>query len=171
RRESWLDCPDQMGERDTRQRQFSCLMSRASCLVSLRCGRPLLALRAGAHNERVEARALSSLRRAIMPIPFACPKCQTAYKVKDDMAGKRVTCRACKAVIRVPEPPATAGGHLHEAEALAIEALADEPVRSEVETADLIEMECPQCMEQVKLEGKFAGKQAPCPSCRRIIRV
>src|SRR5207248_2706580 len=31
--------------------------------------------------------------------------------------------------------------------------------------------ECPNCIEQVAVDAKFAGKQAPCPNCRRVVRV
>jgi hypothetical protein len=105
-----------------------------------------------------------------MPIAFSCPKCQKGYKVKDDLAGKSVVCTVCKARIRVPPPFAAPAVPSHEAESLAVQALAEEPP-AEVAVADVIELECPQCMEPVKFEARFGGKQAPCPSCRRIIRV
>jgi hypothetical protein len=105
-----------------------------------------------------------------MPIAFKCPNCQKGYKVKDELAGRSVVCTACKARIRVPAPIASGAVPSHEAESLAVEALADEPI-VDAAPADFIEMECPQCMEQVKFEARFGGKQAPCPSCRRIIRV
>src|SRR5262245_11019588 len=105
-----------------------------------------------------------------MPIAFSCPNCQKAYKVKDDLAGKPVVCTACKSRIRVPAPIASGAVPSHEAEALAVAALADE-LPSEVAVAEVVELECPQCMEHVKFEARFGGKQAPCPSCRRIIRV
>src|SRR5439155_4031189 len=105
-----------------------------------------------------------------MPIAFTCPKCQTAYKVKDELAGKSVVCTACKGRMRVPAPFATGAVPFHEAESLAVQALADEPP-AETAIADTIEMDCPQCLEHVQFDARFGGKQAPCPSCRRIIRV
>jgi hypothetical protein len=105
-----------------------------------------------------------------MPIAFSCPTCQEAYKVKDELAGKSVVCKVCKAKIRVPAPIASGAVPTHEVESLAVEVLGDEPP-AEVAVADTIDITCPQCLEQVKFEARFGGKQAPCPSCRRIIRV
>jgi hypothetical protein len=105
-----------------------------------------------------------------MPIAITCPNCKKAYRVKDQLGGKSVICAVCRSSIRVPPPVAAPAVPSHEAESLAVQALTDDPV-TEVEVADVIELECPQCMEQVKFEARFAGKQAPCPSCRRIIRV
>ena len=92
-----------------------------------------------------------------MPIPFSCPKCQKAFKVKDELAGKRVICTACKAPIRVPAPTAAPAVPSHEAESLTVEALADEPPSAEAAAAEMIEMECPQCMEVVQFDAKFGG--------------
>ncbi|MCG8586353.1 MAG: hypothetical protein MI757_16720, partial [Pirellulales bacterium] len=38
-----------------------------------------------------------------MPINFACPTCQKKYSVKDSLAGKRVKCASCGAVIEIPD--------------------------------------------------------------------
>src|SRR5262245_47612384 len=103
-----------------------------------------------------------------MPIPFSCPNCHEAYKVKDEMAGKRVVCKNCKNPIRVPH---AGTGHSAEAESMAIAALADEPPQQDESAADVIEVECPNCIELVKFPARLAGKQAPCPACRRIVRV
>src|SRR5439155_1995374 len=90
--------------------------------------------------------------------------------VKDDLAGKSVVCTACQARIRVPAPIASGAVPSYEAESLAVAALADEPA-GETAVAETIEMDCPQCLERVTFEARFGGKQAPCPACRRIIRV
>lgn len=44
-----------------------------------------------------------------MPIEFNCPHCATPYKLKDELAGKKATCRNpdCRQVITVPAPKAT----------------------------------------------------------------
>lgn len=117
----------------------------------------LLAARATAHND-------------CMPIAITCPNCKKAYKVKDELGGKSVICAICRSSIRVPPRVAAPAVPSYEAESLAVEALADEPAAEEA-AADVIELECPQCLETVKFEARFGGKQAPCPSCRRIIRV
>lgn len=41
-----------------------------------------------------------------MTIEFNCPTCNRAYKVKDELAGKRATCSGCKKPITVPTPGA-----------------------------------------------------------------
>ena len=42
-----------------------------------------------------------------MPVQVACPKCKTKYNLPDEVLGKRVQCRSCKAAFRTPAP---AGG-------------------------------------------------------------
>jgi hypothetical protein len=39
-----------------------------------------------------------------MPIPLECGQCGRAMKVKDELAGKRVKCPGCQAVLTVPRP-------------------------------------------------------------------
>lgn len=46
-----------------------------------------------------------------MPITATCPKCQKEYRVKDELAGKKFRCKACQAIVTVPEPAADPGGH------------------------------------------------------------
>ncbi len=41
-----------------------------------------------------------------MPIDFSCPECDRSLKVKDEIAGKKIKCPGCAAVIGVPEPRA-----------------------------------------------------------------
>ncbi|HEY1380899.1 MAG TPA: hypothetical protein VGF55_29130 [Gemmataceae bacterium] len=106
-----------------------------------------------------------------MAIAFKCPSCQQPYKVKDDMAGKRVVCTSCKKPMRVPAPVAAPAVPDHAAEDLAHAALADAPATPAEEAAASITVECPNCIEQVTFPADLAGKQAPCPNCKRIIRV
>ncbi len=106
-----------------------------------------------------------------MSIAFKCPNCQQAYTVKDDLAGKRVVCKACKKQIKVPAPVAASSAPAPEVESLAVAALAEEPAAAAAEAPVTFTAECPNCMEQVQFDVKLAGKQSPCPNCRRIIRV
>ena len=68
-------------------------------------------------------------------ISFKCPHCQKPYKLKDDMAGKRATCAACRKSILIPppNPPRSkpSATHAAEAEALAAAALADDAAEVE----------------------------------------
>ncbi len=125
-----------------------------------------------------------------MPITFTCPnpQCKAPMTVPDNLAGKQGKCKKCQTPITVPAPktngvPAAAApkagpppvpkGHAPapvdlEAEALA--ALSDAPQEVAAAT-DLIEFNCPQCDEPLKMPPDLAGKRAPCPECRRIIPV
>jgi len=103
-----------------------------------------------------------------MAIAFSCSECGKQYKVKDELAGRTVTCKDCSSPLRVPAvspAPVTT-----EVENLAVEALVES--KSEIAALpDQIEFECPRCVETVKVDAKFAGKQAQCPACKYPIRV
>jgi hypothetical protein len=105
-----------------------------------------------------------------MSIKFNCPHCRKPFNVKDELAGRRAQCPACKKTLTVPAPRAQPA----DLEAFAAAALADEP-KPQVEPAPAeqppIEFECPYCNEKVKVATELSGKQAPCPECRRIIKV
>ncbi len=106
-----------------------------------------------------------------MAIAFQCPKCQTSLKVRDDMAGKRVACKGCKGAINVPRLATPVHDHAA-AEAAAMDALADAPAAdATTDGDDTFQAECPNCLEAVTFPLKMAGKQAPCPECRRVVRV
>ncbi len=120
-----------------------------------------------------------------MPITFQCQKCKTGMTVPDHLAGKRGRCKKCQAAIVVPDPGATPApgwaanappppplppaDHVIDADAAALEALA-EPKEDE-KAPEAIEFECPQCSEPVKLPLDLAGKRHPCPACSRVIPV
>ena len=124
------------------------------------------------HNEAIgTARRASRHPGPEMSIAFKCPNCQQPYKVKDDMAGKRVVCTACKQPIRVPAPTAAAAVPAADADALAVAALAEAPAAPAEQSAATITVECPNCIEQVSFPADKAGKQAPCPNCKRVIKV
>ncbi|MBX7103914.1 MAG: hypothetical protein K1X57_07525 [Gemmataceae bacterium] len=108
-----------------------------------------------------------------MAIAFNCPNCNTAYKVKDDLAGKKAACKKCKHVMLVPAAqPAAAHVDSHALEALATAALGDETATTEAQVAEAaIKYECEFCFETVEFSADKAGKKSPCPSCRRIVTV
>ncbi|QVL32876.1 hypothetical protein KIH39_02855 [Telmatocola sphagniphila] len=114
-----------------------------------------------------------------MPIVFACPFCGEGYKLKDEYAGKKATCRrqSCRKVFTVPsssQPVGTAASSAGsqapvDAEALALSALADEP---EVQRAmSVISMICKNCDHHWDVEVNKQGKNVPCPECRTINKV
>ena len=105
-----------------------------------------------------------------MAITFSCPHCGRGYKVRDDLAGKAVTCKECTQSLRVPVPARPRTRTDPDLEAAATEALTEAPA-SAAEPVEEIEFECSSCIEMVRVSAAFAGKQAPCPNCRRIVRV
>jgi hypothetical protein len=104
-----------------------------------------------------------------MPIKFKCPNCQKSLSVKEHLAGKRAPCPACKKALTIPAPTATAA----DLEDLAASALADEPPppQQPAEQPTAIDFICPYCDEPLHLSLDLAGKQEPCPKCKRIIKV
>jgi hypothetical protein len=104
-----------------------------------------------------------------MAITFSCPTCGKALSVKDQLAGKRGACSGCRKVITIPYPVAAA--HHDDVEAVAREAFADDPAAAKAAETQTIDFTCPMCDEPIKVSSDLAGKQSPCPSCRRIIKV
>jgi hypothetical protein len=108
-----------------------------------------------------------------MSIKFNCPHCQKSLRVNVELAGKKARCPGCRQPLRVPtlEPPPAAP----DVEALAASALADEPppvpAPEEPKQLATISFTCPQCDEKVEVSADLAGKQTPCPECRRIVKV
>jgi hypothetical protein len=112
-----------------------------------------------------------------MPIRIKCPSCQTILGVKETLAGKKAKCPKCQFMLTIPMPKAAAAApavSVEDAEALAASAFADEPApAAPPPSTQVIEFECPFCMEMVKVSGDLAGKQTPCPNpeCKRIVKV
>lgn len=108
-----------------------------------------------------------------MAIKFNCPHCKKPLLVKDDsLAGKKAACNGCKKIVVIPKPSATPAAPAEDVEALAAAALTEpKPDAAQAQEAATIEFECPQCGEQIKMSRDLAGKNAPCPECRRIIKV
>jgi hypothetical protein len=109
-----------------------------------------------------------------MPIRFTCPSCKKTLSVKDHLAGKKANCPACKNPLTIP---AAAKKNTPQPEAhvedIAAAALIDAPSAPapKVEDTRTVDFTCPQCDEPLKLPADLQGKQAPCPHCRRIIKV
>lgn len=117
-----------------------------------------------------------------MAIRFTCSHCNRSLTVKDELAGKRGRCPYCKQVIVVPASRATApvrDPRKPDVESLALAALGlssgetvtgAETVAPGKPTAP-IQVTCSWCDHQFEVEAALAGKQTPCPECRRIVRV
>jgi tetratricopeptide (TPR) repeat protein len=126
-----------------------------------------------------------------MPIKFTCPHCKRAMIVADSLAGKKGRCKACQQILTVPKPanakpsapapspPAPAAPKSEppppppsadvEAEAAAL--FADEPKTEEPAEVKTIDLNCPFCDEAIQFTADLAGKRAPCPECKHIIKV
>lgn len=115
---------------------------------------------------------------------FKCPHCQKVYKAKAEFAGRKATCHAChKAFVVAPTAAAAVGSAalpatgvaepaIEEIDAVAAAALAPDkaPEETKLDTGT-IDFRCYYCDEEIHLSPDLAGKQAPCPQCRRIIKV
>jgi hypothetical protein len=113
-----------------------------------------------------------------MAIKFTCPNCRYPLKVKDELAGKRARCPKCKHVIQLPAvTPAAAPPRdgqpapTEDLEALAAAALAEEQKPAEPVEQKFIDFTCAFCDEPVQAPAELAGKQMPCPHCRKIVKV
>lgn len=107
-----------------------------------------------------------------MFIRFACPQCKKGLKVPASFAGKRVKCAACQKPIQVPAAPPPAATPAH-AEELAAQVFGDgpKPVEEKAPEGAPIKFKCYYCDDDITMPADLAGKQVPCPSCRRIVKV
>jgi hypothetical protein len=103
-----------------------------------------------------------------MAIKFNCPQCKKEFIVKDNLAGLRRACPACKKMLTVPAPNSAPAN----VEEFAAAALADKPEEAApVKEAESIEFVCSYCDTKVAVAADLAGKQTSCPECRRIVKV
>jgi hypothetical protein len=106
--------------------------------------------------------------------------------VDERMAGKKGRCKACQQPITVPPLPASNNSSAPQAapaeaqaaapadvEAEAAALFSDEPAKAEEPPAETqtIDLNCPFCDEPIKFSADLAGKRAPCPECKKIIKV
>jgi len=107
-----------------------------------------------------------------MPLKFTCPHCKKNLSVKEEFAGKRGTCPACKKLIVVPNKATRQAAapvrNKLDLESLAAETLAE---KKQSAAAATIEVTCSWCDHVFKAPADLAGKQSPCPECRRIVKV
>ncbi|MFO0849000.1 MAG: hypothetical protein U0871_10675 [Gemmataceae bacterium] len=107
-----------------------------------------------------------------MPIDTTCPHCSKAYKLKDELAGKRVTCGNpnCRQPFNVPaakEPVAAKAAPRPDADAVAAAAFADDP-----DTApQVVHMTCSMCEHKWDEPWEKQGKNVLCPECRHRQKV
>jgi hypothetical protein len=120
-----------------------------------------------------------------MPVQFSCNACKKKFKAADKFAGKTIPCPSCKVPLIVPALPAgslppvinppqasvkTKSQADQDIEAMAALAL-EETKQEEDVVPQFIQFECTFCDEKISLPIDLGGKQAPCPGCRRILKV
>lgn len=113
-----------------------------------------------------------------MTLKFSCPHCRKGIRVKEELAGKKAKCPACQQILTIPtvtRSTATAKPTTEsDLESLALAALAEKSKAApapEAASTQKIEFACPVCDEKISMSADLAGKRAPCPECRRIIKV
>jgi ssDNA-binding Zn-finger/Zn-ribbon topoisomerase 1 len=110
-----------------------------------------------------------------MAIETQCPHCKKSYRLKDELAGKRVTCGnpACRKPFTV-DAAATANGAVRasapqvDAEAVAAAVLGDEPEQVQAVPDDKrkLAMTCAYCDHRWEVLWSMQGKNVLCPDCR-----
>src|SRR6267378_7320569 len=117
-----------------------------------------------------------------MALKFSCPHCRKGIRVKEELAGKKGKCPACHQVLTIPTvarpgaPTSAKPTTESDIEALALAALAEKEKTKpspgpDSASSQKIEFPCPMCDEKISLSADLAGKRAPCPECKRIIKV
>lgn len=113
----------------------------------------------------------------------ACPACKHVLTVPATSAAPAPASAAARPAPAVANPPRAAPPRPAQSkppaspppsadvENLAASLLADEPKPEDAGPAETIDLTCPMCDEPVKMSIALAGKQAPCPLCKRVIKV
>lgn len=108
-----------------------------------------------------------------MAIVFDCPFCKLNYRLKDDFAGKIVTCKSptCRKNFKVPAPKGVAVSTAPvDVDALAAAAFSDESAQQQV-AEEMISVTCVGCDHVWQVEASKEGKNVLCPECRKSNRV
>jgi hypothetical protein len=112
-----------------------------------------------------------------MAIDTSCPSCSKRYKLKDELAGKRVTCGNpnCRKAFVVPA--ASANGHARaapppvDAEALAALAFAEDVEQQVPVDQRRVKMTCVVCEAKWEEPWDRQGKNVLCPECKHRQKV
>jgi DNA-directed RNA polymerase subunit RPC12/RpoP len=114
-----------------------------------------------------------------MAIELKCDRCGQELRLPDEWGGKRVRCKGCNRVLKVPDPLTESLGSSFDVEALASESGGAEnelvtefaPIpkitRSEArrakEQTEKLEVKCPHCGKVIEVKDKFS--EILCSSC------
>ncbi len=107
-----------------------------------------------------------------MAIAMNCPACQKAYRLKDELAGKKVACSnaACRKVFAVPAAPKPVAAAV-DAEALAAAAFGEEVADTTAADLRTVPMTCAMCEHKWAAPWAMQGKNVLCPDCRHRQKV
>jgi predicted Zn finger-like uncharacterized protein len=115
-----------------------------------------------------------------MPIETRCPHCQTSYRLKDELAGKSVTCRTatCRKVFAIAATPPTNSkldskppAPVLDAEALAAELFSGDDGAQMVGEERQIAVVCEVCDHKWSEPASKVGKIVLCPECKHRQRI
>ena len=108
--------------------------------------------REAVHRER-EAESAMSTPAIVLPdqrLVYTCVQCKTSFRLKAELAGKRVKCPKCNEEGRAP-------------------AGAEEPTAVTATTG--IDFVCSHCSYRCVVKAELAGKVGKCPKCKQKSRV
>ena len=110
-----------------------------------------------------------------MPIDATCPHCRTGYRLKDELAGKSVTCRTatCRkifVVVAVPRPKAEVPPVAIDTDDFAAKLFAEEEAGQKVVIQE-IDVSCEVCFHPWKEPATKIGKVVLCPECKHRQRI
>lgn len=118
-----------------------------------------------------------------MAIDTQCPHCSKAYRLKDDLAGKRVTCGNpnCRKAFTVGGEPANGAPVAKprakatvppvDADALAASLFAEGAAEAVPEDKRVIAVTCPMCDHKWDVPYAMQGKNVLCPECRHRVKI
>lgn len=117
-----------------------------------------------------------------MAIDTLCPYCSKSYRLKDDLAGKRVTCGNpnCRKAFTVGGDHSANGAPVAkprakaapvDADALAASLFAEGGGEAVPEDKRVIAVTCPMCDHKWDVPYAMQGKNVLCPECRHRVKV
>jgi len=80
-------------------------------------------------------------------IKFACSNCGHRMGASEKYAGKKVKCKKCGQITRIPE--------------------AQQAPEAHTEQKNIIKFRCPSCNQKIGVKAKYAGKKVRCAKCKK----
>jgi phage FluMu protein Com len=108
-------------------------------------------------------------------IKYHCRKCDKSYELDDESGGKRLKCISCASVMEIPVKNETSGADIkksgkiaHSAQAAIVKVYS---ASGKNKTPDDIIFRCKLCNKKYRLSKDFAGIEAECAKCKKILIV